>query len=204
MGDGGGLYIEDGNVNLLGVLIHSNLAKSGGGLYISGGQVAVEGSRISANVAVLDCLEDNGSESNEYICAFASDGVCDDGGSGSETALCIIGTDCVDCGARPDLGKRNPSGGGVTVDGGEASFRGTLIHGNVAYGVENVHGRRYNGMNTGSMAGAGILITQRTEEATLTDCQIFENNASALGGGLGMSNSRFSWQRGTTITNSSF
>ena len=34
-------------------------------------------------------------------CNFASDGLCDDGGPGSETAgSCSYGTDCVDCGAR--------------------------------------------------------------------------------------------------------
>ena len=37
-------------------------------------------------------------------CNYASDGVCDDGGPGSETAIypaiCSLGTDCVDCGQR--------------------------------------------------------------------------------------------------------
>ncbi len=33
-------------------------------------------------------------------CAFASDGDCDDGGSGSEFNICDLGTDCNDCGAR--------------------------------------------------------------------------------------------------------
>ena len=33
-------------------------------------------------------------------CSFASDGECDDGGSGSITSLCDLGTDCNDCGAR--------------------------------------------------------------------------------------------------------
>jgi hypothetical protein len=32
--------------------------------------------------------------------AWASDGVCDDGGPGSEYALCTYGTDCTDCGTR--------------------------------------------------------------------------------------------------------
>ena len=33
-------------------------------------------------------------------CRHASDGVCDDGGSGSETSYCSLGSDCADCGAR--------------------------------------------------------------------------------------------------------
>lgn len=33
-------------------------------------------------------------------CAFADDGTCDDGGSGSSYALCGLGTDCSDCGRR--------------------------------------------------------------------------------------------------------
>eukprot|EP00900_Chrysochromulina_parva_P004319 jgi/Chrpa1/13889/Chrysochromulina_OHIO_Genome00024570-RA len=31
-------------------------------------------------------------------CAFSSDGVCDDGGSGAESSSCTPGTDCADCG----------------------------------------------------------------------------------------------------------
>lgn len=33
-------------------------------------------------------------------CPFDRDGDCDDGGSGSQTDLCLPGTDCTDCGAR--------------------------------------------------------------------------------------------------------
>ena len=33
-------------------------------------------------------------------CSNDTDGICDDGGSGSEFALCGYGTDCTDCGAR--------------------------------------------------------------------------------------------------------
>jgi hypothetical protein len=33
-------------------------------------------------------------------CLFAADGDCDDGGSGSVSALCGNGTDCFDCGPR--------------------------------------------------------------------------------------------------------
>ena len=42
----------------------------------------------------------------EDTCHYASDGYCDDGGEGSEFGSgfrsCALGTDCVDCGARPD------------------------------------------------------------------------------------------------------
>jgi hypothetical protein len=33
-------------------------------------------------------------------CLFAGDGECDDGGPGSLTDICLLGTDCSDCGAR--------------------------------------------------------------------------------------------------------
>ena len=33
--------------------------------------------------------------------AFQSNGVCDDGGHGSEYSFCDIGSDCADCGIRP-------------------------------------------------------------------------------------------------------
>lgn len=33
-------------------------------------------------------------------CAYSGDGECDDGGEGSDTALCVLGTDCTDCGPR--------------------------------------------------------------------------------------------------------
>lgn len=33
-------------------------------------------------------------------CEFEADGQCDDGGTGSATELCVLGTDCADCGPR--------------------------------------------------------------------------------------------------------
>lgn len=33
-------------------------------------------------------------------CDYSGDGVCDDGGPGSEYAACELGTDCTDCGSR--------------------------------------------------------------------------------------------------------
>ncbi|MDH5493856.1 MAG: hypothetical protein OEY14_18040, partial [Myxococcales bacterium] len=33
-------------------------------------------------------------------CSSANDGECDDGGPGAEYAVCGLGTDCADCGAR--------------------------------------------------------------------------------------------------------
>merc|ERR1719272_1954471 len=35
-----------------------------------------------------------------HTCASARDGLCDDGGPGSQYAICALGTDCVDCGYR--------------------------------------------------------------------------------------------------------
>jgi hypothetical protein len=35
-------------------------------------------------------------------CINRSDGDCDDGGPGAEFSYCDIGTDCADCGPRPD------------------------------------------------------------------------------------------------------
>ena len=45
--------------------------------------------------------------SNE--CEYAGDGACDDGGPGAAFALCSLGTDCDDCGARD--GETPPAGG---------------------------------------------------------------------------------------------
>lgn len=36
------------------------------------------------------------------ICQYASDGVCDDGGLGSALSYCDYGSDCFDCGQRPE------------------------------------------------------------------------------------------------------
>jgi hypothetical protein len=33
-------------------------------------------------------------------CFYAFDGYCDDGGFGADYAVCALGTDCADCGAR--------------------------------------------------------------------------------------------------------
>ncbi|MDH5675550.1 MAG: hypothetical protein OEZ06_25735 [Myxococcales bacterium] len=42
----------------------------------------------------------DGSESCNDSCGAAFDGVCDDGGAGSETSFCALGSDCNDCGPR--------------------------------------------------------------------------------------------------------
>jgi len=39
---------------------------------------------------------------NDDCIAWAGDGVCDDGGSGANYNLCLLGSDCSDCGARID------------------------------------------------------------------------------------------------------
>jgi|GEM_PF-2561296 len=43
-------------------------------------------------------------------CAYAYDGTCDDGGSGSSWSVCDCGTDCYDCGDR----KQTKGPGGIT------------------------------------------------------------------------------------------
>jgi len=49
-------------------------------------------------------------------CQYPGDGECDDGGQGSLTSLCALGTDCTDCG---------PRGGGGTSSSGGTSSGGT-------------------------------------------------------------------------------
>ena len=39
-------------------------------------------------------------ESCSNLCAYSHDGECDDGGPGSDTSVCELGTDCTDCGGR--------------------------------------------------------------------------------------------------------
>lgn len=43
---------------------------------------------------------DSGAPSCEDTCRFADDGACDDGGPGSTSFVCRLGTDCTDCGPR--------------------------------------------------------------------------------------------------------
>lgn len=61
-------------------------------------------------------------------CEFAYDGVCDDGGAGSDFDDCVLGTDCADCGPRdlttepepepePDDGGGTDGGGAFTILG---------------------------------------------------------------------------------------
>ena len=60
-------------------------------------------------------------------CTDASDGDCDDGGPGSDYNRCDIGTDCVDCGTRPDRLTLCSSGCGNCLSGTGGTI--TLIHG---------------------------------------------------------------------------
>ena len=51
------------------------------------------------------CTPDYELETSELCsdsCSFASDGECDDGGEGSDFAICDYGADCSDCGVRFD------------------------------------------------------------------------------------------------------
>lgn len=64
-------------------------------------------------------------------CDYARDGICDDGGVGSEFSTCDLGTDCDDCGAR------EPTGLGDVMyscdDCGPCSNR-AVIHGHLSVG----------------------------------------------------------------------
>ena len=62
-------------------------------------------------------------------CAHASDGDCDDGGSGSEFAYCPWASDCGDCGPRGCSGDCAYSGDGACDDGGSGSTYNTCPHG---------------------------------------------------------------------------
>eukprot|EP00966_Prymnesium_polylepis_P237772 5499226-Prymnesium_polylepis.1 len=46
------------------------------------------------------CEAHNSGCSCTESCDYATDGECDDGGSGAEYAECALGTDCSDCGSR--------------------------------------------------------------------------------------------------------
>ena len=47
-------------------------------------------------------------------CSRASDGACDDGGPGAVSSGCELGSDCTDCGPRPD----GDPGGGIYASSG--------------------------------------------------------------------------------------
>ena len=61
---------------------------------------------------VLGCLTVAAAQRElcDNACQFvdaAGDGICDDGGPGSDNARCQYGSDCTDCGAR-EFGSWNP------------------------------------------------------------------------------------------------
>eukprot|EP00966_Prymnesium_polylepis_P065977 1530839-Prymnesium_polylepis.1 len=45
-----------------------------------------------------------------------NDGICDDGGTGSVTSICIYGTDYTDCGARDCIRRLEETDGGYAYD----------------------------------------------------------------------------------------
>jgi subtilisin-like proprotein convertase family protein len=74
-------------------------------------------------------------------CGYASDGDCDDGGTGSAYSVCNLGTDCADCGTRTTLdndvvtslwNNTTPEwlpGGGSALPGGGSALTTTQIPG---------------------------------------------------------------------------
>jgi len=46
-----------------------------------------------------DCRPGTGGGCSD-TCQYAFDGECDDGGAGADTSLCLLGSDCSDCGVR--------------------------------------------------------------------------------------------------------
>nr|XP_006820193.1 PREDICTED: uncharacterized protein LOC102809495 [Saccoglossus kowalevskii] len=57
-------------------------------------------------------------------CYLSNDGICDDGGEGSQYSYCAYGTDCADCGIRPITLCNNECryhGDGDCDDGGDGS-----------------------------------------------------------------------------------
>lgn len=80
---------------------------------LADGQARVDDARLENAHLEADLCEDNfcGRHSR-----YTNDGVCDDGGEGSEYFRCAFGTDCADCGIRrkgtviridPSAGARN-------------------------------------------------------------------------------------------------
>ena len=99
-GGGGGVAVRGGTVSIINCQVYSNQATSGGGggvhvdsYYGVLDHVTIMSSSISGNTASLcsdSCYSQDGDVS----------GVCDDGGPGSESGGCNVGTDCSDCGPR--------------------------------------------------------------------------------------------------------
>lgn len=59
---------------------------------------------------------DLGVEGCSDVCPYARDGECDDGGEGAAYALCALGTDCADCGARASGGTEEPPPRAIPVE----------------------------------------------------------------------------------------
>ena len=54
----------------------------------------------SASSSSSSASSSGGSQLCNNTCRYAHDGACDDGGTGSQTSLCTLGSDCADCGPR--------------------------------------------------------------------------------------------------------
>ena len=64
---------------------------------------ALNGTTSTSVIALsLNGIEAEPRCSCDSSCTYAADGSCDDGGDGSNSSLCGIGTDCRDCGVRCD------------------------------------------------------------------------------------------------------
>ncbi len=65
----------------------------------------------------------------EDSCVYAEDGACDDGGPGSTSAVCAVGTDCADCGYRLCEDSCTWKGDGACDDGGPGATGDACAYG---------------------------------------------------------------------------
>lgn len=90
----------------------------------------------------------------EDSCTYAFDGDCDDGGAGSEYALCQLGNDCSDCSARL-LTNASSSAGSGSGGGGSTTIGTTTCANTCGYSTDNDcddggHGAEYSLCDLGS------------------------------------------------------
>ena len=151
--DGGGVYVKEGTLTLSGGSVAGNhAAMSGGGLYLVAGSALVSGTTVASNTAVY-------------------------GGGGAMQAgrLAVNSAQVVSNTAASD-------GGGIYTEGGSLQVSDTLLRGNT--------GRD----------GGGLFVA--SGQASLTDTLVLSNSAASDGGGLGASGGSVSVRDGLVLGNS--
>lgn len=185
---GGGIYAEQGDVTLSGLIVSNNFATSGGGIASSGGKLTVLNSHITNNIAAGTTTASGGginvSEFNTTAqvlivnttiannIAFAdSGGNAVGGGIASSASLLTIENSTISDN-NSSSGVSSGSAGGIFINGASDSTTKTAVITNSTISS-----------NSTVFAGGGIYVTN-SAEVTLTNSTIVSNTSTLLAGGI--------------------